>query len=120
MNKITKEQYKLAQERVEALLPQVDDSLPLTHPLVVELTLMSDVVIAYEKEHFPIETPTVAELIASGIEETGITQKQLAEELGVSSSCICDFITGKTEPSLRLAGILCKKLHINPSMMLAI
>ena len=29
----------------------------------VELTMMSDVVIDYEKEHFPINKPSVAQLI---------------------------------------------------------
>ena len=59
MRKITEEQYKLAQSRVEELLPQVDDSTPLTDPKAVELMMMSDIVIDYEKEHFPIEKPTV-------------------------------------------------------------
>jgi HTH-type transcriptional regulator/antitoxin HigA len=31
--------------------------------MVIELALMSDVVIAYEKENFPIEKPGIAELI---------------------------------------------------------
>lgn len=30
--------------------------MSVNHPLSVELAFMSDVVIAYEKEHFPIET----------------------------------------------------------------
>ena len=47
---------------------------------------MSDIVIAYEKEHFPIEKPTVAELIELSLEEKGMTQKQLASEIGVSPS----------------------------------
>ena len=53
--KVTKEQYEFAQNRVEELLPLVSDEMAANHPLAVELALMSDVVIAYEKEHFPIE-----------------------------------------------------------------
>lgn len=33
-------------------------------------------IIAYEKIHFPIEKPTVAELIELSLEEKGMTQKQ--------------------------------------------
>lgn len=52
--KVTKEQYEFAQNRIEELLPLVGDEMSANHPLVVELALMSDVVISYEKEHFPI------------------------------------------------------------------
>ncbi len=62
MSKITKEQYELALARIEELLPMVDESTPLTNRHTVELSLMSDIVIEYEKEHYPIEKPTVAEL----------------------------------------------------------
>jgi HTH-type transcriptional regulator/antitoxin HigA len=56
--KVTKEQYEYAQNRVEELLPLVSDEMSANHPLAVELALMSDVVIAYEKEHFSIDTLT--------------------------------------------------------------
>ena len=51
MSKITKEQYELALARIEELLPMVDENTPLTDRNAVELSLMSDVVIEYEKEH---------------------------------------------------------------------
>ena len=68
MSKITKEQYELALARIEELLPMVDENTPLTDRNAVELSLMSDIVIDYEKEHFPIEKPTVAELISLALE----------------------------------------------------
>ena len=63
MNKVTKNQYEFALTRVEELLPLVNDNTPSNNKHAVELSVMSDVVIAYEKEHFPIEKPTVSELI---------------------------------------------------------
>ena len=90
MSKITKEQYEFALSRIEELLPLVDDSTPANDKNAVELTLLSDVVIAYEKEHYPIGKPTVAELIELSLEEKGLTQKQLANEIGVSPSRISD------------------------------
>ena len=50
MTKITKEQYEFALARVEELLPLVDDSTPANDKSMVELSVMSDIVIAYEKE----------------------------------------------------------------------
>ncbi|MBR5434762.1 MAG: helix-turn-helix transcriptional regulator [Bacteroidales bacterium] len=118
MGKITKQQYEFALRRVEELLPLVDETMSKNDPAVVELSMMSDFVIEYEKEHFPIEKPTVAELISCGLQEVGISQKQLAMEIGVSPSRISDFTTGRAEPSLRIAGKLCSLLHISPSAML--
>ena len=117
MGKITKDQYEYALGRIEELLPVVD-GYDVKQKEAVELSVLSDVVIEYEKEYFPIEKPTVAELISLGIEENHLTQKQLAAEMGVSPSRISDFVTGRAEPSLRLAGFLCKRLHISPSAML--
>ena len=118
MRKITESQYNLARARVEELLPLVDDATPLSDPKAVELMLMSDIVIDYEKEYFPIEKPSVSELIADGLRENNVTQKQLAIELGVSPTRVNDFVSGKSEPSLRLAGKICQMLHIRPSAML--
>ena len=49
MSKITKEQYDFAMERVEELLPLVDDNTPANDKNAVELSMMSDIVIDYEK-----------------------------------------------------------------------
>jgi hypothetical protein len=53
-HKITKEKYEFALAKVEELLPLVDDSTPANDKIALELSVMSDIVIAYEKMHFPI------------------------------------------------------------------
>ena len=108
MNKVTKEQYEFALARVEELLPLVDDNTPSNDKNAVELTVMSDIVIAYEKEHYPIEKPTVAELIELSLEEKGMSQKQLAGEIGISPSRVNDYISGRSEPTLKIARLLCR------------
>lgn len=55
----TKEQYEYALARVEELLPMVDESMPANDRLAIELALMSDIVIEYEKVHFPIENTSI-------------------------------------------------------------
>ena len=116
--KVSKEQYEFAQNKVEELLPLVSDEMSANDPLAVELALMSDIVIAYEKEHFPIEKPTVAELIELMLAEKGMTQKQLAVQIGVSPSRISDYISGRAEPTLKIARLLCQILNIQPAAML--
>ena len=118
MSKITKEQYEFARARIEELLPLVGDETPANDRNAIELTMMSDVVIDYEKEHFPISKPSVAELIELSLEEEGMTQKQLAQEIGVSPSRINDYVSGRAEPTLRIARLLCRVLNITPAQML--
>jgi HTH-type transcriptional regulator/antitoxin HigA len=120
MDKITRKQYEFALARIEELLPLVDDNTPANDKKALELSLMSDIVIAYEKVHFPIEKPTVAELIELSLEEKGITQKELAGHIGISPSRVNDYIAGRSEPTLKIARLLCLELNIAPTAMLQV
>ena len=117
---ITRQQYEFALARIEELLPLVDDQVAADDRNAVELALLSEFVIEYESLHFPIEKPTIAELIYLALEEKKMTQKELAKEIGVSPSRINDFITGRAEPSLKIAKRLCLALGITASAMLGL
>jgi len=80
--------------------------------------MMSDVVIDYDKDHYPISKPTVAQLIQLSLEEKMMTQRQLAAAIGVSPSRISDFVTGRSEPSLKIARLLCTNIGHCTSAML--
>lgn len=116
--KITKEQYEFALKRIEELHPLIDDNTPTNDANAIEFSMVAEIVIAYEEEHFPIDKPTVAELIELSIEEKGLTQKQLAGEVGVSQSRISDYLSGRAEPTLKIARVLCQVLNIPPAAML--
>jgi HTH-type transcriptional regulator/antitoxin HigA len=118
MTKVSKEQYEFALAKVEELLPLVGDDTPSNDKNAIELTLMSEIVISYEKEHFPIEKPNVSELIEFSLEEKRMTQKELAGEIGISPSRINDYIAGRSEPTLKIARLLCRVLNIPPAAML--
>lgn len=117
---ISKQQYEYALNRIEELLPLVTDETPVTDKNAIELTIVSDVVEAYEKSHYPIAKPTIGELISLSIEEKGMTQKELAKKLGVSPSRVSDYISGRAEPTLRIARAICIILGIAPATMLGI
>ncbi|MBD5390309.1 MAG: helix-turn-helix transcriptional regulator [Bacteroidales bacterium] len=116
----SKKQYEYALHRIEELLPLVTDDTPAGDKNAVELTIFSDVVETYEKIHYPIDKPTIGELISLSIAEKGMTQKQLAEEIGISPSRVNDYIAGRAEPTLRIARALCLVLGIAPAAMLGI
>ena len=117
---ISKKQYEYALDRIEELLPLVTDETPASDRNSIELTIVSDIVETYEKVHYPIAKPTIGELISLSIEEKGMTQKQLAKELGISPSRISDYISGRAEPNLHIARALCVVLGIAPAAMLGL
>ena len=69
MNKITKYQYEIALAKIEELLPIVDDNTPVNDINAVELSVWSDLVIEYEKMHFPIRKHVVSKMTKIPLEE---------------------------------------------------
>ena len=102
--------------RIDQLIERDD----LSNNEGIELTLLAELIESYEKEHFPIGVPTVAELIELSLEEKGITQRELAANIGVSPSRVNDYIAGRSEPTLKIARLLCMALNISPAQMLRV
>ncbi len=115
---ISKEQYEFALNRIEELLPLVTNETPAHDKNALELFIFSGVVEDYENIHYPIAKPTIGDLIRLSIKERGMTQKQLASEIGVSPSRVSDYISGRAEPTLRIARAICIVLGISPAAML--
>ena len=80
--------YKATMERIEELLPLVDDDTLLTDKNLIELDLLSGLVEEYEDDHYPIQAPSLVDVIKLRMYEMGINQAKLSELLGVSPSRI--------------------------------
>lgn len=117
---ITEIQYKYAERRVEELLKVVDDTTLPSSPESIELSIMSNIVEEYEKRYYSIGKLTLAEVIKQGLKAKGMTQKELAEIVGLSTSRISDYTKGKAEPTLATAGEICRVLDIMPAAMLSL
>ncbi len=113
-------QYEAALKRVEYLMLNTPEDLPENDPQMVELTLLGNLVADYEEENYPIEKPTLIELIKLRIYEMGLTQAGLAKLIGVSPSRISDYLSGKSEPTLRVGRLLSQKLDIDPAIVLGV
>ena len=111
------QQYEWALARVEELLKVTEDRPDDPH--MIELTILSNLVAEYSEEHFAIGSPTIAEVLELKMYELGINQKELAAMLNVSPSRICEYISGKCEPTLKVAREMCHKLGIAPAVLLA-
>lgn len=116
----TEKEYKAVCRRIEELLPLVNNKTPETNKDFLELDLLSDLVADYEEAHFPVQTPTLPEVIKLRMHEKGLNQKRLSELLGVSSSRVSEYLNGKSEPPLKVARAISKKLDIDPKIVLGI
>jgi len=121
MTKIqTEAAYNAAMERIEELLPLVTDETPATDKNAVELDLLSALVSDYEDEHYPIGVPSLVDIIKLRMYEMNLTQKSLAELIGVSPSRVSEYLRGKCEPTLQIAKNISQRLHIEPNIVLGV
>ena len=119
MAELTNEkQYEVVLERIEELLPLISNDTPATDRNMIELVIISDLAEEYEEKHYPVNIPTLPEVIRLRMAEMGLSQKALAELLGVSPSRISEYMTGKAEPTLKVARLLNQKLDIDADFIL--
>lgn len=121
MTKIENEtQYDWAMKRIDQLLEVVDDNTPVDDPNNIELDLISKLVEEYEDEHYPIQAPSLVSVLKLRMYEMGLSQAALAQKIGVSPSRICDFLSGKSEPTLKVGRRISRELNIPPAIVLGV
>lgn len=113
-------QYKWAVNRVEELLPLVNDNTPLNDPNSIELELLSNLVADYSEEHFALGEPTLIDVLKLRMYEMGLNQKSLSKLIGVSPSRLSDYISGKCEPTLKVAREISRKLNVDAKIVLGV
>ncbi len=119
-NIITREEYVKAQIRLEEIikLDLVSNDTPEDDPLLQELDKVSDIIEAYEEEHYPIGLPSLIEVIELRMFEMKLKQKDLATLLGTSATRISEYLSGKREITLNIAKALRSKLNIDSDIIL--
>ncbi|MDR7130266.1 HTH-type transcriptional regulator/antitoxin HigA [Algoriphagus sp. 4150] len=116
----SEKEYKAILERIEELLSNTDNIENSEAKGFVELNILSDLVADYEEAHFPVLPPTLAEAIKLRMHERGLSQKALSDFLGISSSRISEYLNGKSEPTLKVARDISRKLDIEASIVLGV
>lgn len=114
----TKNEYIALSTRIEKLLVIVDNNTASNDKNFIELDLLSDLVADYEEANETIKVPTLVEAIKLRMYERGLNQKRLSELLGVSTSRVSEYLTGKSEPPLKTARDISQKLDIDPMIVL--
>lgn len=118
MENITEKAYLKANDRLEELLKLVSNDTPDDSPLLIELSDVSDIIEQYEEIHYPMELPTLQEMIELRMFEMDLKRKDLAELLNISSSRVSEYMNGKIEITLKVAKDLHKKLNIDADIIL--
>ena len=116
----SKEQYSAIMERVDELMKVVTNDTPVNSKEGAELSLLVDLIEEYEDEHFPIEAPSLSEVLKLRMYERDISRKYVSNILGVSISRISEYITGRSEPTLPIARKICRELDIEASIVLGV
>ena len=116
----TEQEYRSLLKRIDELVEIVNDDTPKSSKEYVELDIISGLVAEYEDVHYPISKPSLADTIKLRLYEMGITQKKLAEMLGISPARVSEILTGKCEPTLKVARDICRKLDISPDIALGV
>ena len=113
-------QYQGALKRVEELMLTLPEDTPREDPLMVELELLGNLVADYDEEHYPVGKPTLIDVMKLRMYEMGLTQASLAKLIGVSPSRICDYFSGKCEPTMKVGRQISNKLNISPAIVLGV
>jgi len=114
----TKAEYEAIMTRVNELVEIVDDNTPKTDRNYIELDFLTDLVVEYEKAHFSIGKPALSDVIKMRMNELNLTQKALAEMLGISTPRVNEYLNGKSLPTLQVARKIHKKLNIDANVIL--
>ena len=113
-------QYAVAMERIEELLLVVTDDTSKDSRDYIELDLLSGLVADYEEVAYPIEAPSLTDVLKLRMYELKLTQKAVADLLGVSPSRMSEYLTGKSEPTLKVARDMNRKLAIDANIILGV
>ena len=116
----TAKEYNAIVERIETLLQNADNIENQEAQGYIELNVLSNLVADFEENHFPVKKPTLIETMKLRMYERGLNQKKVSELLGVSTSRVSEYLTGKSEPPLKIARNISQKLNIDPIIVLGI
>lgn len=112
--------YRAALKRIDELLPLVNDATPADDPNNLELDMISDMVEEYEDVHYPIESPSLADVIRLRMYEQGLTIDNLSEMLGISKTNIQGLFDNKYIPNINIGRTISQRLNIDPATVLGV
>ena len=108
----TEAEYETALARIDKLIHSVPGSEENA-----ELNRISDLVIKYEDEHYPIENPAPDALVEFLLDQEIVTREQLLPLAG-SSADLDAILAGQKEVTPELAQLLCEHYDVTIAELL--
>src|SRR5437588_3770759 len=107
------EQLQEAQKVMDQLLAlgELDDGEEMY------LDALSDLVAAYEDEHYAIEPASDAAMLRHLMEAKGVTQAQLSRETTIPKSTISEVLSGKKPFTRQMIRKLADYFNVDPSVL---
>ena len=109
------EQLQEAQKVIDQILAQGE----LKSGEEMYLDALSDLVVAYEDEHYPIEPASDADMLRHLMEAKGVTQAQLSRETTVPKSTISEILAGKKHLSRQMIRKFADYFQVDVSLLAA-
>lgn len=106
-------------EEAQRVLDALSANVPLSEGEEVYLDALSDLVGAYEDEHYPIAPPSDADMLRHLIDARGITQAQLSRDTSIPKSTISEVLAGKRPFSRQLIRRLASYFKVDVSVLAA-
>ena len=116
----SEKQYQAAMTRIEELLSLVTEDTPEDDIRSIELVLLSNLVADYDDAHFPIKKPSLVNVLRLRMYEMKLTQKAMADLIGISASRLNEILSGKREPTYQVARAICINLSIDAAIVLGV
>jgi HTH-type transcriptional regulator/antitoxin HigA len=92
------------------------DQDKLSAPEQDYLDVLSDLVEAYEAEAVPMRPVSDADMLRFLIENRGITQVEVAKQVGIAESTISEVLAGKRKLNRNQIGKLARFFHVEPGV----
>jgi HTH-type transcriptional regulator / antitoxin HigA len=110
----TEEDYNRAMSLINSLLDVIKGDED--HPLADVLNYLSDLVIPYEEEHYPIPDASPRDLLEFLMEQQGLKQEDLAD--CAPQSRISEILNGKRTISKEIARRLAKRFKVSVNLFI--
>ena len=104
---------KAAQEVMDRLLAKGD----LSRGEELYLDALSDLVAAYEDDHYPIRTASDADMLRHLMDAKGVSQIELHRSTKIAKSTISEILNGKKPFSRKIIGTLADHFDVDKSVL---
>ncbi len=82
------------------------------------LDVLTDLIAAYERAHYPIPDLYGPEMLRHLLGERGVSQVEVAREMGISPSTVSDILRGKRGIGRKHLDAFARYFHVSPAVFL--